>query len=62
MPFEYLLKCVQPLITKRDTDMRKAISVKIEIILRYLTIGDSLKSLEFSHSKKYNKYLYSIYL
>lgn len=47
--FEYLLQRVGPLISKSDTNMRKAISAKtkLEVTLRYLATGDSFKSLEF---------------
>lgn len=49
MQFADLLNRVSALITKSDTNMRKAItpSTKLEVTLRYLATGDSFKSLEY---------------
>lgn len=45
--FDDLLNKIRPLITKKDTNMRKAISpeTKLMITLRYLLTGDSYRSL-----------------
>lgn len=45
--FDFLLEKVRPLISKKDTKMRKAISaeVRLAITLRYLASGDSFRSL-----------------
>lgn len=45
--FDFLLEKVRPLITKKDTRMRKAISAetRLAITLRYLASGDSYRSL-----------------
>lgn len=45
--FEMLLERVSPMIQKRDTNMRKAISpeTRLAITLRYLSSGDSYRSL-----------------
>lgn len=45
--FEYLLEKVHPLIVKKDTNMRKAITseTRLLITLRYLSSGDSYRSL-----------------
>nr|CAH7747636.1 unnamed protein product [Callosobruchus chinensis] len=47
--FNNLLEKVTPTFSHTNTLMRDAISfkVKLEIALRYLATGDSLKSLEF---------------
>lgn len=47
---EYLLQENDPKITKMDTNMRKSSSAKDKLIvkLRYLTTGDSCKTLEYS--------------
>lgn len=50
--FDYLLDLVSPLITKKDTKMRKAIppGERLALALRYLdylATGDSFKSLEY---------------
>ena len=47
--FEELLNLVSPIIKKNDTNMREAIScrTKLQITLRYLATGDSLKSLMY---------------
>lgn len=47
--FEYLLEKVTPLIQKKDTVMRKAITPKERLLvtLRYLATGDSYKSLMY---------------
>ncbi|PNF22512.1 hypothetical protein B7P43_G14377 [Cryptotermes secundus] len=47
--FEELLEMVSPLIRKKDTVMREALSAKtkLEIALRYLSAGESLKSLQY---------------
>ncbi|CAH1994474.1 unnamed protein product [Acanthoscelides obtectus] len=47
--FEYLLNIVSPMISKKDTSMRQAITPKIRlaITLRYLATGDSFKSLHY---------------
>lgn len=47
--FHFLLEQVKFKITKQDTLMREALSprIKLEITLRYLASGDSLKSLEY---------------
>lgn len=46
--FQELLELVEPLIKKEDNRLRQAISckTKLEITLRYLATGDSLRSLE----------------
>ena len=48
--FEYLLQRVGPLISKSDTNMRKAISAKtkLEVTLWYVAAGDSFKNFKFS--------------
>lgn len=45
--FNLLLEMIRPIVSKRDTNMRKAISVetKLAITLRYLSSGDSYRSL-----------------
>lgn len=45
--FDLLLDLIRPLILTRDTQMRKAISIdtKLAITLRYLSSGDSYRSL-----------------
>lgn len=47
--FDELLQMVNGMLKKKDTKMRPAIPVttKLEITLRYLATGDSLKSLEY---------------
>lgn len=47
--FDYLLDLVSPLITKKDTKMRKVIppGERLALALRYLATGDSFKSLEY---------------
>lgn len=47
--FEYLIQKVSPKIEKRDTDFREAIPVKIRlaITLRFLSTGDSYRSLHY---------------
>lgn len=47
--FDDLLQMVEGMLKKNDTTMRPAIPVttKLEITLRYLATGDSLKSLEY---------------
>lgn len=49
LKFEELLELVTPIIRKSNTIMRQAISckTKLEITLRYLATGDSLKSLQY---------------
>jgi hypothetical protein len=42
--FEYLLNQCSPIISKKYTHWRLAISDKLRLTLRYLTTGDSLKS------------------
>lgn len=45
--FDFLLEKVRPLISKKNTQMRKAISseTRLAITLRYLASGDSYRSL-----------------
>lgn len=45
--FNLFLEMIRPIVSKRDTNMRKAISVetKLAITLRYLSSGDSYRSL-----------------
>lgn len=47
--FDELLGMVDKMLSKQDTPMRMALPVttKLEITLRYLATGDSLKSLEY---------------
>ena len=47
--FQELLEMVSPLIRKKDTLMREALSAKtkLEIALRYLSAGESFKSLQY---------------
>lgn len=47
--FEFLLKKVEPLITKQNTRLRIPIPAKVRlaIALRFLATGDSYKSLHF---------------
>lgn len=47
--FDFLLNRVQPIISKKDTNMRKAISAETRLLitLRYLASGDSYRSLTF---------------
>ena len=48
--FQHLLELVSPLISKKDTNMRKAISAeeRLALTLRLLSTGDSQQSLSFS--------------
>ena len=48
--FQHLLGLVSPLITKKDTKMRAAITAeeRLAVILRFLANGDSRQSLSFS--------------
>ena len=48
--FQHLLELVRPLITKRDTKMRKAIIAeeRLAVTLHFLATGDSQQSLSFS--------------
>ena len=48
--FDHLLSLVKPLIEKKDTTFRKAISAeeRLAITLRFLATGDSQQSLSFS--------------
>lgn len=48
--FQHLLELVSPLISKKDTNMRKAISAeeRLALTLRPLSTGDSQQSLSFS--------------
>lgn len=45
--FDILLELIRPVISKRDTHLRKAISAdaRLAITLRYLSSGDSYRSL-----------------
>lgn len=47
--FVILLRKVEPLISKRDTEFRMAIPAKVRLALtlRYLATGDSYRSLHF---------------
>lgn len=47
--FEFLLNKIGPLITKRDTNMRKAIPIQERfcVALRFFATGDSFKSLSY---------------
>lgn len=47
--FEYLLNKISPLISKQDTQLRKAIPARtrLAITLRFLASGDSFESLHF---------------
>lgn len=49
--FEHLLSLVAPLITKKDTRMRKAIgpAERLSLILHYLAYGDSQQSNSFAY-------------
>ena len=49
--FEYLLSLVAPLITKKDTRMRKAIgpAERLSLTLHYLAYGDSQQSNSFAY-------------
>ena len=46
--FEHLLSLVGPIITKKDTRMRKAIgpAERLSLTLHYLAYGDSRQSIE----------------
>lgn len=48
--FQHLLGLVSPLISKKDTNMRKAITPeeRLALTLRFLATGDSQQSLSFS--------------
>lgn len=48
--FDVFLSLVKPLIEKKDTNFRKAISAqeKLAITLRFLATGDSQQSINFS--------------
>ena len=48
--FKHLLGLVSPLIAKKDTKMRAAISAeeRLAVTLRFLATGDSQQSLSFS--------------
>lgn len=45
--FDFLLDLIRPMISKKDTQMRKAISAdtRLALTLRYLSSGDSYRSL-----------------
>lgn len=47
--FEYLLRKIEPYISKKDTKWRKAIPAKerLAVTLRFLATGDSFKSLHY---------------
>lgn len=47
--FEFLLRKISPMISKKDTDFRDAIPAKfrLAITLRFLASGDSYKSLHY---------------
>lgn len=47
--FQLLLDKISPVITKKDTRMRKAIppAARLAITLRFLATGDNYKSLHF---------------
>ncbi|XP_031637791.1 uncharacterized protein LOC116350190, partial [Contarinia nasturtii] len=47
--FDFLLEKVRPLITKKDTNMRKSISAetRLMITLKYLSSGDSYRTLMY---------------
>ena len=47
--FDCLLQLVQDIIQRKDTTLRRSIpaQTKLEITLRYLASGDSLRSLEY---------------
>ena len=47
--YKELLDLIRPLITRRDTNFRRAISAeeRLSLTIRYLTTGDYLK-IEFS--------------
>lgn len=47
--FDFLLEKVRPVISKKDTNMRKAISAETRLLitLRYLSTGDSYRSLMY---------------
>ncbi|CAH2009766.1 unnamed protein product [Acanthoscelides obtectus] len=47
--FEFLLNKISPLISKKDTQLRKAVPtrMRLAITLRYLATGDSFQSLHF---------------
>ena len=48
--FQHLLELARPLITKKDTKMRKAITAeeRLAVTLHFLATGDSQQSLSFS--------------
>lgn len=47
--YEFLLQKISPMISKQDTDFRKAIPAKfrLALTLRFLASGDSYKSLHY---------------
>ena len=47
--FEYFVNKLGPVISKKDTTMRKSVPVKerLAVTLRFLATGDSFKSLSF---------------
>jgi len=49
--FEHLLSLVAPIITKKDTRMRKAIgpAERLSLTLHYLAYGDSQQSNSFAY-------------
>lgn len=47
--FDYLLERIRPLITKKNTNMRKSISAELRLLitLKFLSSGDSYRSLMY---------------
>ena len=49
--FDHLLSLVDPIISKKDTNFRKAISAgeRLAVTLRFLASGESQQSLSFAY-------------
>lgn len=54
--FDYLLERIRPLITKKNTNMRKSISAELRLLitLKFLSSGDSYRSLMYFFRVRHN--------